>query len=381
VLSGTAAAIFAHTRYEDPLREAALGTTSLDFDATRVENSLALRLSLSDRFSVTPTVRGAVERTAIEVAATPGARARRDFARLAAQAEWSVTDDVVVRALASAECHHTSLTGQSPWSLPGDARGLADADAPCHPFEPSGRLGVQFGAAPLVVLANIGRYARVPTISELYGISVAVRGNAMLLPESGISGELGARVTAPRTSVLGGASLDAFAFVRAAGNFISYQRSSVGFVRPYNLGSARVAGLELLAAFRPLSLLLFEVSATAVDPRDTSETRPVNDVLPYQPRFKLASRVELSVPIANDICRWAKGSVSYFYESNRYADRGGLIVIPAQASLDVDGELGTLAGHLLLRARVANVLDQTRFDLVGFPLPGRAAYLSMEARW
>jgi hypothetical protein len=30
---------------------------------------------------------------------------------------------------------------------------------------------------------------------------------------------------------------------------------------------------------------------------------------------------------------------------------------------------------------MANVLDQTRVDFIGYPLPGRAGYANMEARW
>ena len=124
-----------------------------------------------------------------------------------------------------------------------------------------------------------------------------------------------------------------------------------------------------------------ELSTTALDPRDTSDVRPVNDLLPYQSRLLLASRIELAIPFEDTWLRAVKATVSYFYQASRYADRAGLIVIPAQGSLDVDAELADLGGHLSLRARVANLLNETRFDLVGFPLPGRAAYLSMEARW
>jgi hypothetical protein len=39
------------------------------------------------------------------------------------------------------------------------------------------------------------------------------------------------------------------------------------------------------------------------------------------------------------------------------------------------------SGHVRARVRLANVLDQPRFDLVGFPLPGRAVYAAMEVQW
>jgi iron complex outermembrane receptor protein len=380
-LVASTAVVASHTRYEDPLREAGLGSSSLDFDATRVENSIDLRIALSPTFFITPALRGAIERSTTQVADAAGSHARRDFARVASGAEWAIADAVVMRALASLECHHTVLAGHSAFSLPGDAAGLAGGEGPCNPLEPSGRIGFELGRGALVVLANLGRYARVPTLSELYGISVAVRGNATLQPETGVTAELGARWTSKRSASIGVASVDGFVFVRASRDLISYQRSSAGGVTPFNIGSARVAGLEVLADYRPISLLLMELSATGLDPRDTSEVRPVNDVLPYQSRLLLASRIELAIPLEAAWVRAVKTTVSYFYQASRYADRAGLIVIPAQGSLDVDAELADLLGHLSLRARVSNLLNETRFDLVGFPLPGRAAYLSMEARW
>ena len=39
-----------------------------------------------------------------------------------------------------------------------------------------------------------------------------------------------------------------------------------------------------------------------------------------------------------------------------------------------------LSGVLISRARLANVLDSDRFDIVGYPLPGRSAYVSLEVR-
>jgi outer membrane cobalamin receptor len=35
---------------------------------------------------------------------------------------------------------------------------------------------------------------------------------------------------------------------------------------------------------------------------------------------------------------------------------------------------------LTTRVRVANLFDAPRYDIVGFPLPGRSAFLSMEIK-
>ena len=380
VITTTSAAVVSRARYDDPAREANLGTTEVELDATRVEEGVTVRWSPSDRVSLTPAVRASEERLAIDAAGVTSVRAQRLFSRAALQGEWAISDSVTVRALGSAECHGTSHNGEPPWSLPGDVTGPPRA-GPCGQFQPSGRIGAQVGHEPLTLLANVGRYARVPTLSELYGISGAARGNAALVPETGISADAGARATAPSRSPLRGAAIDLFGFVRSASYLIAYQRSSWGYAIPFNVGSARVAGVELLAEYTPAPFLFFELAATVIDPRNTSAVRPANDILPYQPELTVVPRMELRSRIRAAPVDAGKLSVTYFYESSRYADPAGLVVIPEQGSLDVDAEVGAFRDRVVLRGRLVNLLDQTRFDLIGYPLPGRAVYVALEAKW
>jgi iron complex outermembrane receptor protein len=380
VLTTTASVVASRTGYDDPLREVGLGATRLDLDATRVEDGIAVRWSLSPRFSVTPAVRAAIDRLTIAGRGSPTAHARRVFSRAALQGEWSASQNVTLRALGSGECHGTALEGPLPWSAPGDATG-AKGGATCAQFQPAARAGLEVDSPLLAWLVNAGRYARVPTLSELYGVSGVVRGNTALVPESGLSLEAGVRSSRALRRALGGLSLDLFGFVRWSNDLISYQRSAIGYVRPFNIGAARVAGLELQAAYRALPYLLFELAGTLLDPRDTSTIRPRNDLLPYQSQVALLPRAELRARFPHALIDSAKADVSYFYEASRYADRAGLIVVPAQGSLDAGAELHLARAHLNVSARLANVLGQARFDLIGYPLPGRAAYLAMETEW
>ncbi|MES1183128.1 MAG: TonB-dependent receptor [Myxococcales bacterium] len=379
-LTSTASVVASHARYDDPLREVGLGTNRLDVDALRVENGLALRWALFPRISLSPGLRVAIDRLTIDGHGGTPARARRVFSRAALQGEWRAASRVTLRALGSAECHGTSRAGPLPWSAPGDAIG-PDGTAVCGQFQPAARAGLQVDSAPVTWLATAGRYARVPTLGELYGVSGVVRGNTALRPERGISLEAGGRTTRAATNALGGLSLDLFAFLRWSSDLISYQRSALGYVRPFNIGGARVAGLELQGSYNPAPFLLLELAATLLDPRDTSAVHPKNDLLAYQPRVTLVPRIELRARSPHAWLDSAKASVAYFYEAAHYADRAGLLVIPEQGSLDVSAELHVKPAHLGVSARLVNLLDQTRFDLIGYPLPGRAAYLAMETEW
>ena len=76
-----------------------------------------------------------------------------------------------------------------------------------------------------------------------------------------------------------------------------------------------------------------------------------------------------------------RAEARWIYQSSRYADAAGLAVIPEQSSLDAEALAQTRDGRFTLRLRVADVLDAQRFDIVGFPLPRRAGFLALEAKW
>jgi iron complex outermembrane receptor protein len=346
-----------------------------------VEEALLARWQVLENLRLVPAVHVAVEQLSLVPLAAPPLHAERVSGRVALGAEWQPHPIVGVRVTGTVECDGTAAGGHSPWALAGDAP-LASTLRPCADAEPTARLGVQVGNKPLALLVNGGRYARVPTLAERYGISGAVRGNAQLGSEQGLSADLGIRASAPASWRIHEAAIDLFGFARYANDLIAYEHTSSGFVQPFNVGRARVLGAELAATISPIRYVRIDLAATALDPRNVSPSRTtVNDLLPYQARLVLTPRVEGRVPIDTRVLRALKLAASYFYEAARYDDPAGLTVIAPQGSLDVEAEAALLDDHLFLRGRLANVLDQPRVDFIGYPLPGRAGYVNLEARW
>jgi iron complex outermembrane receptor protein len=76
-----------------------------------------------------------------------------------------------------------------------------------------------------------------------------------------------------------------------------------------------------------------------------------------------------------------RAELRWVYQSSRYADNAGLAVIPEQSSLDAELLAQTADGRFTARLRATDVLDTPRFDVVGFPLPGRSAFASLEETW
>ena len=367
VVDARTSVLVGRTHYHDPLLELELYTRELEIVGRRVEQSLGATVDVTDALRVRPVVTAAYEFISRDPDDIPLGRARREFARAAVAAEETPAPWLTVRALASGECHNT---GAEPGAL-------------CDVLEPTGRVGVEAGGDRVRLLGNVGRYVRVPTLGEVYGVSGTVHGNPDLAPEEGYTADLGLRAQTPRLSFVYGAYLDAFVFAHWVDGLIAYERVAQGFVTPYNVGRARVVGAELLAGVALTRLLRAEVAATALDPRDTTPTRTtVNDVLPFRSRLVTSPRLRADWKRrSRNGLSGLGGEVSALFQSSRYADPAGLGVIGPQTTVDVECDATWFDGLLTLRARVADVFDAQRTDIIGYPLPGRSVYFGLEASW
>ncbi|HXK18909.1 MAG TPA: TonB-dependent receptor [Polyangiaceae bacterium] len=348
------------SKIHDPERE--LGTLSQETELAgrRVDQRAALELPLFAQLKLAVSANGNVEtldRRDGDAQSSAKATTLRGVTRL----DWQAWRRVSLLGLISAQCRATE---------PG-AGG-------CERFEPTGRVGTGFGGKDFTTFANLDRYQRQPTLGELYGAGILVRGNAGLRPELGLSADVGARGVwrAGPVSV----HAESSAFVRRASDLVAYARAAQGYVVPVNVGRARVAGLELGLGVRAFEHLEAGCNVTLLDPRDTTPGRRLqNDFLPFMSRLVVAPRVLLTTGELSK--RWlsrADLGADLTYLSNRFADAAGLIVIPDQATLGVTGTASWLDGVVVTRLRVANATDTQRFDVVGYPLPGRSFYGSLE---
>jgi vitamin B12 transporter len=151
---------------------------------------------------------------------------------------------------------------------------------------------------------------------------------------------------------------------------------------PINVGQARVAGVELGAGVRLLEHFELGCSATLLDPRDTTPGRRLqNDYLPFMSRLVFAPRLVLTTgERSNVLLKRGDLALDLTYLSNRFADAAGLVVIPEQTTVGASAAATWFSGWLVTRLRLSNLLDAQRFDVVGYPLPGRSVYAALEVR-
>lgn len=366
VLDARTSLLVGSTAYSDPELELGLQTRELRIVGRRVEQTLGATLDATPSLRIRPVATVAHEGIERDPGDIPLAMAHREFARVAVGGDQRAAAWLTLHALASAECHHTG----------------ADPGEVCDVLAPTGRLGAEAGTRRLRVLVNVGRYVRVPTLGEVFGVSSVIHGNPALAPETGATGDLGVRAQMGR-GVLQGAYVDAFVFARWADGLIAYERTGQGAITPYNVGAARVLGAEVLTGLALTPIVRLEVAATALDPRDTSPDRTtVNDILPFRSRLIASPRLRADWKRrSRSGVSGVGGEIRGLYQSSRYADRAGLDVIGQQATVDVEGDVVFFDGLLTARARVADVFDALRTDIIGYPLPGRSVYAGLEATW
>ncbi len=304
--------------------------------------------------------------------------------RATSQASLSGTllafDGWVLHALGALECHGT----RSQFDRLG--RALTSDSGTCGVLEPVARFGASYRVArSMKMLANLGRYVRVPTLGELYGSSPLVQGNPSLLPEQGVSFDLGVRgIWRSRGTAYG---LDVFGFVRRASNLIRFRTTGLKTAAPFNVGNARILGAEALLFGEWWRAVRLESAWTALDARDTTKDRAaaptVNRMLPLAARLVAWNSLTLSTEPALGGWRPRRLALSFIhlYRASRYADPAGQVVLPAQNTLDVELSSSHFADALTASLAFRNAFDARQLDLIGLPVPGRSVHAELQAGW
>jgi iron complex outermembrane receptor protein len=257
----------------------------------------------------------------------------------------------------------------------------------------SGRLAA---TTDLVIKGSAGWYARLPTLTEVFGDRGYLLGSPALRPERGPSGDLGV-VWAPAQP--GGdvdrVLLEADVFAHRAHDTIALITSG-GFVsRAANIGDTRALGAELVASARYARTLSVTASYTRLATEQLAGDPSVDGKpVPREPGHALYARADLARRIAGHAAAvWLDAA----WQSTSFLDPASLARVPGRAligagarveltpGLAVAGSLANLADtrvtHLPLDPPPSPGLTEAPTaltDVAGFPLPGRSFYLSLD---
>jgi vitamin B12 transporter len=214
--------------------------------------------------------------------------------------------------------------------------------------------------------ANGGQANRAPSFLELYVRQGLLLPNPTLRPERALYVDL---ALVHRSEV---SSLSVGSYASRYEDLISYELYPPGAAKPYNFAHVRVVGLEAEGEWRPHRFLSGAFSYTLTVSSDLQrDGRFYLRELPYRPRHKLAARV-----VAGP--RWLTGRFEVMAQSAHFLTRDGSTVLPGRAFLHAGLASTFGAGtELTVALEARNLLDARVEDFVGYPLPGRAVYLSV----
>lgn len=378
-IEAQASLLAARLRFDDPFIELpSLRTRWLHDAGTRVNLSARAAVDVSATVSLGLTANQAFDALDLVRLENTPRSARRASSRLLAFGSWRASPALALHGLAAIECHTTEGSA--------DRFGVALRleGEPCSTLAPSGRVGASLEVAPgLALLANVGRAVRVPTLGELYGSSPLVQGTPGLGVERGYTADAGVRAELALPG-LGAVSLESFAFVRHAEDLIRFRRTGLNSAAPYNVATSRVLGAEAALASELFDAIALTATATVLDPRETTDDPALdptaNDVLPLMSKLAASLRLEaFAEPGWRALAQDRFGvAVAYLHRSTRFDDPAGLTVLPAQNIWDVEATSSHLGARLIARLAVRNVFDARQLDLIGLPVPGRAAHAELE---
>jgi vitamin B12 transporter len=365
-LSSATSFQLASTTMTDPLGEFKLGAPIVVSDSRRVAQLTQLTWPLGTRWTVVPSASMSAENLNISGTSLASSDARRLQTTIGASIQWRPLQPLSVIGTARIDVESTRSSDQSTLN------GL-----------PIGRLGAAYEIlVGLNILANAGYYNRVPTLGELYGTSAYVAGNPSLKPEHGFNRDMGVRFSKHGRDVA--LSLEAFVFQQDLDDLVAWRRTSFGQIRPYNVGAARLRGLESYWGLDLVSMFRLEFSTTLLDPRDVSVGRTLkNDILPFRSRLVTDARLEVhtSKPSRKMHIHRASISLRGSHRSSRYQDTAGLIIIPRSTTFDVEGAVTFAELPISLTTAVYNVANQPKFDTVGYPLAPRTFAIGANIDW
>jgi iron complex outermembrane receptor protein len=249
------------------------------------------------------------------------------------------------------------------------------ADAPVTRVLPVWRVGLVRPIGGAVLLkANGGRYARVPSFLELYGDNGRIFGNPTLRPERGYNADLALWVDGGRGRLQ--VSNRTTAFAARVDDLISWRSGTYG-ARAGNLSFTRVLGVEqeLRLAFGAHARATAQVTYT--DAQDLGPTDVVQGIqIPFHPRWHLYGRpelVRLAVRGAVELGAFVDGD----FRDGAFRDSANLVPQERRFLLGAGVTVDVPRWWLRLTASAQDLTDSHVSDMPNWPLPGRSLFVAL----
>jgi iron complex outermembrane receptor protein len=275
---------------------------------------------------------------------------------------------------------------------------------PATAFFPTGRVGLRFRPWEFIWLqSNAGRYVRTPTFWEMFGDRGTMIGNPNLRPEEGWMFDAGVGFGLKKSGMIDEARLTYAFFWTESSNLIRFIQNSQRTMIAINIDNARILGHEISTRLGLLELLRISADFTWMDAINLSPASYENGKrLPGRPTWEVSLRGEIYTS-------WGSAFYAYTGLGGNFLDRAnlrelaprhihnlGFSIKPAQIlallggsaplwdgltiSFEIQNLLDTRVEDVPLRPPLPNLqqISQAVADYSGYPLPGRAFYLTVD---
>jgi vitamin B12 transporter len=312
--------------------------------------------------------------------------------------EWTVgaSERLIVRPALRLDWLRT-VPLADPDTTPGDPTDTAARSEVLASPRLSGKVRL---APSLAIKGSAGRYFRPPTVFELFGDGGSIRGDSTLPAETGLSADLGL-VLAPRRRfdatglVIDRLYLESATFIRQSHDTIVFMPTTRG-LGARNIGDTKASGIETGATVRLARMVTLSGNYTWLDTRQDSPIVSYDGKpLPSRPPHQAFGRVDAAGTVRG---RRVAGWVDALWTTGNVLDRGGNDHVPGRRLVGA-GVAFEIAPGLQIGVEGKNLTDQrvgivtldppprpdltesprAVVDFVGYPLPGRAFYVT--AQW
>ncbi len=262
---------------------------------------------------------------------------------------------------------------------------VEDARRPFGPFVTAGpqnavdrRVTWKVGARGYVTewleaRGNASTSFRAPSFTELFGDRGSIIGNPKLDPERGFNWDIGLAFVPLDGDFLRAVRLEAIYFYSDVDDRILFIQNSQRTAVAENVASSRSQGVELTAAAHFPAGFRASANATfqATEDLSPAPSRHGND-LPGQPRNDVAMRVE-----------WRERPVTLFteleYIGSNFLDPANLEEVSDRVLVSSGFKI-RVTDEITLAFDARNLADDRVSDVIGYPLPGRSFFGSVEWR-
>lgn len=223
---------------------------------------------------------------------------------------------------------------------------------------------------------NIGRYVRAPSTTERYGNTGFVLPNPLLLPESGVNADVGARLTLGSGRTL--LQTDAALFASRVKDLIQYQQNSQWQARAGNVSKAEIVGAELAMQltwgrhFRTIGQVTFTEAKNA---SDVAARR--GKQLPFRPQWRSYFRPELR-DMALPSGLLAAVYMDADFTTGNYRDDANVSSVPRRLWFGAGASVAHTRSGVRVITSAINLANAAAMDFTGFPLPPRSFFVTLE---